>query len=90
MDSEVAAIKREHFEVLRDSSAIMIVETLTGYQVWQWSPDGAAPASDYPNARGAAGRACQLLGLVQAVIPQSWPEVAQIGGDGSATPPLSS
>lgn len=86
MDAGVAEIKREHFDVLKSSHAVMVVKTVYGYQVWQWSPDGVAPASDYDISQEAAARACQLLGLSDPVVPQNWPEIAQIGGP-PAPPP---
>ncbi len=32
-------------------------------------------------------RALQLLGIKEAITPQNWPEIAQIGGDPHSKPP---
>lgn len=84
--SEIDEIKRNHFQALLSRDVILIVKHDYGYQVEQWLPAGVAPTSDYDTPQEAAARALQLLGIKEPVIPQSWPEVAQIGG-GSSPPP---
>lgn len=86
MDAEIETIKREHFEALKSREVILIVKGDYGYQIEQWSPDGVAPTSDYDTPQEAAARACQLLKLKEPVVPQNWPEVAQLGGP-PAPPP---
>ncbi len=90
MATEIEQIKREHFESLKGREVILLVKHDYGFQVEQWLPDGVAPTSDYDTPQEAAARACQLLGLKEPVTPQSWAEVAQIGGDGRASPPKNS
>jgi len=84
--TEIEQIKREHFNGLLGREVILIVKHDYGYQVEQWHPDGVAPTSDYDTAPEAAARALQLLKLKEPVTPQSWPEIAQIGGP-PAPPP---
>ena len=85
--NDIDAIKRVHFEQLRSREVVLLVRHDYGYQVEHWSPDGMAPTSDYDTAQEAAARACQLLKLTDPVTPQSWPEVAQIGGGRPTSPP---
>ena len=80
MDAEVEQIKNEQFKELKQRELIMIVRADYGYDVLHWSPTGVAPVSGgYDTPQEAAARACQLLGLTEAIIPQSWPESAVIG-----------
>ena len=85
--TEIGDIKSKRFDDIKDRVAILLVKGDYGWRVEQWLPDGVAPSSDYDTPHEAAARACQLLGLREPVTPQSWPEVAQIGGDGRAVPP---
>lgn len=84
--SEIDQIKREHFEALESREVILIVKADYGYEVEQWTPGSVAPTSGYDTPQEAAARACQLLKLTEPVTPQSWPEVAQIGGPPSPPP----
>jgi hypothetical protein len=86
MDAEVETIKREHFEAIKSRDVVLIVKADYGWQIERWSPDGVSPTSDYDTPHEAAARACQLLKLTEPVIPQDWPEVAQIGGPASPPP----
>ena len=85
--TEIGDIKSKRFDDIKDRVAILLVKGDYGWRVEQWLSDGVAPSSDYDTPHEAAARACQLLGLREPVTPQSWPEVAQIGGDGRAVPP---
>lgn len=84
---EIEQIKRQHFEALKSRDVILIAKSDYGFEVHRWSPDGVSPKSDYDTPQEAAARACQLLKITDPVIPQNWPEIAQIGGDGRAPPP---
>lgn len=86
MDAEVEKIKHEHFAAIKARHVILIVKSDYGYQVEQWSPDGVAPSSDYDTPQEATARALQLLKLKEPVTPQSWQEIAQIGGPPSHPP----
>lgn len=86
MDSEVEQIKREHFENLRNRKVILLVRADYGWEVRQWSQDDVAPTSGYDTPQEAAARALQLMGLKKPIDPQSWPEIAQIGGAPSPPP----
>jgi hypothetical protein len=89
MDQEVAVIKQQHFNALRKREVLLIVKTDYGYEVEQWFPEGVAPTSAYDTPHEAAARALQLLKITEPITPQSWPEVAQIGGEpGDKPPPL--
>lgn len=87
MSDEIEEIKRQHFDALSAREVILIVKHDYGYQVEHWQPDGVSPSSDYDTPQEAGARALQLLGVKEPVNPQSWPELAQIGGDGRAIPP---
>jgi len=86
MNTEIDEIKRDHFELLKGRRIIILVESDYGFNVEQWLPDGVAPTSCYDTAQEAGARALQLLGLTKPVVPQDWPEVAQIGGPPSPPP----
>lgn len=77
-DRELEEIRDQAFGHLRQSRALMIVETAEGFEVWDHSPTGIAPPSCYPTKREAAARLLQLLGI-GPVAPQTWPEAACIG-----------
>jgi len=79
MDIGTRSIKREHYERLKSSSAIIIETTADGYVVHQWSRDGVAPQSTYATAPEALARAAQLMKVASPVVPQNWPEQVQIG-----------
>ena len=60
--------------------------------VWRYSSGEqhfVAAYSDVDEAKKAAARALQLMKIKEPVTPQSWPEIAHIGGDGRALPPHS-
>lgn len=86
MDDEVRQIKEDRFAFLKHDDVLMIVKSDYGYRIEKWTPDGVAPTSDYDTPQEAAARACQLLGLKEPVVPQDWPEMAQVGGP-AAPPP---
>lgn len=88
MTDEIFGMKLKQIEGMKGDEVVMILKRRDGFHVVQWLPDGLPPSSSYITAEEAAARACQLLGLRSPVTPQSWPETAQIGGDGRATPPL--
>jgi hypothetical protein len=83
---EIEQIKREHFEALLSRRVILLVMHDYGWEVEQWSPGGVAPTSGYDTPQEAAARALQLMKIKEPVVPQSWPEIAQIGGP-PAPPP---
>lgn len=86
--SEIDDIKRRRIEDLQGREVIMLIKADYGWEVSQWLPSGGVMRpSWYDTPQEAAARACQLLKLTEPVTPQSWPEVAQIGGDGRAAPP---
>ena len=86
--SEMDDIRRQNFEALKGREVVMLIKADYGWEVAQWLPSGGvAPTSSYDTPQEAAARACQLLKLTEAVKPQDWPEIAQIGGDGRAAPP---
>jgi hypothetical protein len=87
MDAEIEQIKRDHFEALKSREVVMLVKHDYGWQVEHWHPDGVAPTSCYDTPHEAAARALQLLDIKEPITPQSWPEIAQIGGDPTAKPP---
>jgi hypothetical protein len=89
MDAEVEQIKRDHFDALRSREVILLVKHDYGWHVEQWTPTGVAPTSAYDTPQEAAARALQLMKIKEPVVPQDWPEVAQIGGNGRAIPPRS-
>ncbi len=85
--SEIDDIKQENFATFKDREVVMLIKADYGWQVAHWLPDGVAPTSGYDTPNEAAARACQLLKLTEPVIPQDWPEIAQIGGDSRSAPP---
>lgn len=85
---EIDDIKRRRIEDLQGREVIMLIKSDYGWEVGHWLASGGVPPnSSYDTPQEAAGRACQLLKLTEPVTPQSWPEVAQIGGDGRVAPP---
>jgi hypothetical protein len=91
MDAEIEQIKRDHFEALKPREVVMLVKADYkadyGWQVEHWLPDGVGPTSCYDTPHEAAARVLQLLDIKEPITPQSWPEIAQIGGDPNAKPP---
>ena len=71
-------IKSEHYERNRDKTIIAIVQEADEFGVYHQTKDGVAPYSTYPNARLAASRVLQLLGI-GPVAPQDYPEEIGIG-----------
>lgn len=88
--NEIDEIKSAKFQTLRKQEVVMLVREAGGWRVEQWLTGGVAPSSSYDSPEEAAARACQLLKLTAPVTPQRWPEVAQIGGDGTVSPPKNS
>jgi len=88
MDAEMEEIRRRTFEKFKDREVVILIKADYGWEVAQWlASGGVAPTSTYDTPHEAASRACQLLRLTDPVVPQNWPEIAQIGGDGRAAPP---
>lgn len=86
--SEMDDIRRENFDRFKGREVVMLIKADYGWEVAHWlASGGVAPTTGYDTPQEAAARACQLLGLAEPVAPQSWPEVAQIGGNGRAAPP---
>ena len=79
MDIETRSIKREHYERLKSGAVLMIETTGDGYVVHQWTTEGVAPQSTYATPAEAVARVAQLAKVSDPVVPQSWPEEAQIG-----------
>ena len=73
-------IKQETFEGhLRNKPLLIVAENADGsFTIHRWSLDSVSPSHDYTDARKAAARVLQLLGI-GPVAPQTWPEVACIG-----------
>ncbi len=66
---------------------ISIVKSDYGWNVEHVLASGnKSPTSEYDTAQEAAARALQLLKIKEPVTPQSWPEIAQIGGEPSPPP----
>lgn len=86
--SEMDDIRQEYFQGFKGREVVMLIKADYGWEVAHWlASGGVAPTSSYDTPQEAAARACQLMGLTETVTPQSWPEVAQIGGDGRTPPP---
>jgi len=84
-DEEIDEIKRETFDLFKDSRRVWIIEERGAeFIVHDWTGTswqngaGVAPAHDYPTLRKAAARLLQLLGT-GPVAPQTWPERVCIG-----------
>jgi hypothetical protein len=84
-EETIAEIKRETFDVFKDSRSVWIIEERGAeFIVHRWHGSeakfgaGVGPSSDYPTLRKAAARFLQLLGT-GPVAPQTWPEEVCIG-----------
>lgn len=84
-EQEIMQIKKEHFDRLKNSRRVwMIEESGSDYVIHVWGgPEaefgaGVAPSSAHPTLRKAASRLLQLL-HTGPVAPQTWPEKVCIG-----------
>lgn len=84
-DEIIAKIKRDTFDLFKDSRRIWIMEERgSEFIVHMWSGSGAkngagvSPCSCYPTLRKAAARLMQLF-ATGPVAPQTWPESVCIG-----------
>lgn len=91
-DETIAQIKRETFEIFKDSPHVWIIEERGAeFIVHSWygathgHGAGVGPPSDYPTLRKAAARLLQMLGC-GAVAPQTWPESVCVGSVNSEPP----
>lgn len=85
---DVSQIKQAYFHWMKDRASILIIKSDYGFEVAQWlETGGVAPTSNYDTAQEAAARVLQLLKIKEPITPQTWPEIAQIGGPPSAPPP---
>lgn len=75
---DINEIKSEHYESNRDKPIVAIVQEGNEFGVYQQTKDSVSAYIKYPNARLAAARVLQLLGL-GPVAPQDHPEEICIG-----------
>lgn len=76
--TDINEIKTEHYESNRDKPIFAIIQDGDEFGVYEQTKDSVSPYIKYPNARLAAARILQLLG-VGPVAPQDHPESVCIG-----------
>ncbi len=85
--NEIDLIKYDHFGAMTNREVILLIRSGYGWDVGHWTKDSVAPTSNYDTPQEAAARAMQLMDITEPVVPQTWPEIAQIGGPPSPPPP---